>query len=114
MWDSNVLEPVGVAMDNGGGRAFGWTRNQRWGLVALVLLSSVACDRVTKQLAETSLAHAGRISLARDTVRVELVENSGAFLSLGANLPKQARRALLVGGVAAIVLGVLSAALFGR
>jgi signal peptidase II len=86
----------------------------RWGLVALVLTSSVACDRVTKQLAEDRLRGAGRLSMAADTLRVEYVENRGAFLSLGADLPAPARRALLVAGVAAIVGAVLAAALFGR
>ena len=83
-------------------------------LVALVLLPSVGCDRLTKVYAEENLLGAGRISLLRDTVRVEYAENRGAFLSLGANLPEPLRGILLTGGVAVMVVGLLGFALVGR
>jgi signal peptidase II len=92
------------------------TRNlrQRATLVAAVLVFSVGCDRVTKELAEDELPDAGRISMMRDTVRVEYVENPGAFLGLGGNLPAPLRRVLLTGGPALMVLAVLGVALLGR
>lgn len=90
------------------------TARQRAALVALVILSSVGCDRVTKSYAQAVLPGAGRISLARDTLRIEYVENRGAFLGMGASLPAPARRALFTVGSAAIVLLTAVAALWGR
>lgn len=88
----------------------------RWRLVLVltVLVSSVACDRVTKLYAQESLANAGRYSFLADTVRIEYALNTGAFLSLGARLPELARNVLLRFGVAAIVVATLAAALTGR
>ncbi len=86
----------------------------RAALVALVVLSSVGCDRVTKRYAEAVLPGAGRISLARDTLRIEYVENRGAFLGMGAQLPPAARKALFMAGSAAIALLATLAALWGR
>jgi signal peptidase II len=83
-------------------------------LVSLVLLSSVGCDRVTKEVAEDSLRGLGRISMLRDTARLEYVENRGAFLGVGAKLPEPARTILLTGGVAVMVAVLLGVALLAR
>jgi signal peptidase II len=86
---------------------------KRWPMVALVLVCSVGCDRVTKEYAQDSLMGAGRISMLRVTVRVEYAENKGAFLSLGANLPGPLRGILLTLGAALMAIAVLGMALFG-
>jgi signal peptidase II len=81
----------------------------------LVLLAiaaaTIGCDRVTKRMAASSLAGAPSRSFLADTVRLEYAENSGGFLSLGANLPPTVRTAifkivtglLLVGSIVAAV-----------
>ena len=99
-------------MSDGGTRPVLTTR-QRGAVVAMVILSSVACDRVTKHYARQSLVHAGRISLAYDTVRIEYAENQGAFLGLGASLSPPVRRVLFTAGVAVIALLAALAALRG-
>jgi signal peptidase II len=79
----------------------------------MVILSSVACDRVTKNYAQQSLVHAGRISLAYDIVRIEYAENQGAFLGFGASLSPPVRRILFTAGVAVIALLAALAAAWG-
>jgi len=57
-------------------------------------LGTIACDRVTKHVAETALEGLPHRSYLADIVRLAYVENPGGFLSLGANLPPAARTVL--------------------
>jgi signal peptidase II len=85
-------------------------RGGRAVLLALALLT-IACDRVTKQVAEVTLAGTARRSFLGDTVRLEYVQNPGAFLSLGASLPPWARTALFtVGAGVCLILGLIASA----
>ena len=57
-------------------------------LVVLIIIAlTVALDQVTKVIAGQQLASAGRLSYIGDIFRLQYSENTGAFLSLGANLP---------------------------
>lgn len=69
-----------------------------------VLFGVAGCDQVSKQVASSALAGAGCISVANDTVRLELTSNAGAFLSLGARLPEVVREVLFLGVVPLVVL----------
>lgn len=60
-------------------------------LVALALVAIIGCDRATKSLAVATLAGGERHSFLADTVRLQYVENHGAFLGLGRNLGERAR-----------------------
>lgn len=62
------------------------------------VLSIVGCDHVTKQLATQSLSGEPTRSYFLDVVRLTYAENTGAFLSLGADLPASVR--FLLFGVA--------------
>ena len=66
--------------------------------VRLVLLMAIAatigCDRVTKHVAATRLSAAPSRSFLADTFRLEYVENTGAFLGLGADWPLAVRTAV--------------------
>lgn len=74
-------------------------------LVFLVtLLGAAGCDHASKQLAISTLAHAGSVSVAGDTLRLQLSSNPGAFLSLGAGLPEAVRELLFVGILPLLVL----------
>jgi signal peptidase II len=53
-------------------------------------------------------------SLFADSLRLQLTENPGSFLSLGASLPEQMRFSLFTGAVAIILIGLVCAALFAR
>jgi len=59
-------------------------------VVGIVLLT-IGCDRLTKQIAAQQLAGRPRLSMAGDSVRLEYVENSGGFLSIGSGLPEAVR-----------------------
>ena len=63
-------------------------------VVMLTLCCCVGCDQVSKSAAR-SLLHSGITeSLFADSLRLQLTENPGSFLSLGASLPQQLRFAL--------------------
>lgn len=68
----------------------------RFSLAILILLSCAGCDRATKNIAREELVSSPPISLLNDFVRFEYVENSGALLGLGSNLPREGRFLLLV------------------
>jgi len=72
----------------------------------LILISCVGCDQVAKTMARQSLAASDPVVLLNGWVRLEYAENPGAFLSLGAGLPAEARFLLFV----VLTSGILVAA----
>jgi signal peptidase II len=88
-----------------------WTR---FGLVTILLLACVGCDQVTKSVVRSQVALGHSQSFLGDTLRLTHAENAGAFLSVGASLPRHARIAVFQGGVAIVVLALLWYALFAR
>jgi signal peptidase II len=90
------------------------SRKQRVGVMLAVLLACVGCDQGTKRVAQQHLrAHPGYSFLA-DSVRLQYAENPGAFLSLGSEFGPQARQALLVVGVGAVLLALALFALLKK
>jgi signal peptidase II len=77
-----------------------------------VLVCCAGCDRVAKSFAQAHFDEQAVRSYLADTVRVQLRYNEGAFLSLGASLPKPWREALLRGGVACVLFALLVYAVF--
>jgi len=53
-------------------------------------LAFIGCDRITKDLAKEHLKDKPAITYLNNTVRLQYVENTGAALSLGDELPKAA------------------------
>ena len=84
-------------------------RKLRLTTFVLVLVACIGCDQAVKQAAGALLGDGERIALLGDAIRFELVENPGAFLSLGASLPESLRSTLLL-GLVPVLLGVV---LFG-
>ena len=66
--------------------------------LTLAVLSTIGCDRVTKHAVATFLSGIPSRSFLADTVRLEYVENTGGFLSLGAELPSAVRTGLFTVG----------------
>ncbi len=67
--------------------------------ISLAILIFVFCtgfDRVTKGFAQKKLSVSPPITVLNDTIRIQYTENTGAMLSLGANLPGQLRIFLFV------------------
>ncbi len=85
-------------------------RIRRLALILLALLMCVGCDQATKSVARTMLAASPPVVLWNGIIRFEYLENSGAFLSLGATLPPPVRFLLLVAfsGIALVVLLVVA------
>ena len=57
-------------------------------LFCILSVAFISCDRVTKDLAKTHLMNRPDISYFHHTIVLEYVENTGAALSMGDNLPK--------------------------
>lgn len=81
-------------------------------LVALLLViaTTIGCDRVTKHVAEETLVGMPSQSYLADTIRLELTQNPGAFLGLGADWPTGLRTAFFTGGNALLLMGLVIAA----
>ena len=84
----------------------------RFFAVMLTLLGCVGCDQVSKSAARAWLASGARESFFGDSLRLQLVENPGSFLSLGASLPEHVRFTLFTAAVAVLLLCLVSASLF--
>jgi signal peptidase II len=63
----------------------------RWSATGGVIIATIGCDRATKEIAARSLSGRASHSFLADTIRLQLVENRGGFLGLGANLPELLR-----------------------
>jgi signal peptidase II len=81
-------------------------------LILLVLVSCVGYDQASKSCAEARLPQAHALLFFAGTVRLQLTHNEGAFLSLGASLPKSWRQWLLRIGISCMLLALLAYALF--
>ena len=80
-------------------------------LLALVMASTIGCDRVTKHMATALLADKPTQAFFADSVRLVYAENTGGFLSLGAELPPAVRTTLFT-LITGLVLAVLLVMLF--
>ena len=81
-------------------------------MIVFVLVACVGCDQATKSLAEAYLTETEVQSFLGDTLRLQLAHNTGAFLSLGANLPEAWREGIFSTGTAALLLVLLAFTLF--
>jgi signal peptidase II len=86
----------------------------RFIVVTLTLFCCVGCDQVSKSAARALLTAGVTESFLADSVRLQLVENPGSFLSLGASLPEHLRFVLFTAAVAVLLLGLVCASLFAR
>jgi signal peptidase II len=87
---------------------------RRFIVVMLTLSCCVGCDQVSKSAARAMLHSGVTESLFADSLRFQLTENPGSFLSLGASLPEHLRFTLFTAAVAVILTGLVCAALFAR
>jgi len=90
----------------------------RIGVLSLVVVAVVGCDQSSKLIARSCLQDEAPVELVRGVVRLSVIENTGAFLSLGAEMPEAARAVLfgfaVGGGLAAGLVYLVFAAGLGR
>ena len=79
-----------------------------------VFIGQVVVDQWTKQLATEHLKNTPSQSWLGDVFRLQYATNEGAFLSLGATLPPQARYWILTIGVGLLLLSLVVYALFSE
>ena len=63
-------------------------------VLAMAVVLTIGCDRVTKHVATAALAGMPSRSFLADTVRLQYAENTGGFLGVGADLHPSVRTAL--------------------
>ncbi|MDN3587917.1 signal peptidase II [Pedobacter aquatilis] len=66
-------------------------------LLTVLLLLNIGCDQVSKRIARNNISEYEHISIIKDTFTLTKVENSGAFLSLGDQMPYIFRLIILTG-----------------
>ncbi|WP_316735016.1 signal peptidase II [Pedobacter aquatilis] len=66
-------------------------------LLTVLLLLNIGCDQVSKRIARNNISDYEHISIIKDTFTLTKVENSGAFLSLGDQMPYIFRLIILTG-----------------
>jgi len=74
------------------------------GLLILILFLNVVVDQVSKLIARREIDYYEHIPLIKNFFTLTKVENTGAFLSLGDNMP-YALRLVILSGLPIIVLG---------
>ena len=79
-------------------------RNARLWLILLVIGTTISCDRVTKEIASSSLKNVPTKSYFYDTFRLQYVENEGAFLGFGGSLDRGSRFWIFTVGSACLLL----------
>jgi signal peptidase II len=79
-------------------------------ILVLAIGATIGCDRVTKHIAATKLTGMPRQSFLADAIRLEYVENTGAFLGLGADWPPAVRTALfgIANGLLLLLVSILA------
>lgn len=88
-------------------RMKGIGRNLRAFVILMVLISNIGCDQISKEIARKNINYGEKISLMSDYLTLTKVENSGAFLSWGHNLPIYLKIALLKIFPSFVLLGML-------
>ena len=83
-------------------------------ILLVAITATIGCDRVTKHVAATTLSEASSRSFLADTLRLEYVENTGAFLGLGANWPPRVRTAVFGVGNGLLLIAVAVVAMRSR
>jgi signal peptidase II len=71
-----------------------------------ILIASVGCDQVTKDIATSALRSEPTRQYLGDLFRLTWATNEGAFLSLGANLPQEVRHWVFTVGVGLFLLAL--------
>ena len=84
------------------------SRSQRLALVLIMLFLFTGLDQLSKVYARKYLSGAPPITLLNDTIRIQYMENHGATLGLGANLPENVRFVIFVVLIGLVLVGAFA------
>jgi signal peptidase II len=84
------------------------SRAIRMAIIFLILAATVGCDQVAKHFARVELSHFRARSFPGGFLELTLAENPGAFLSMGASLPKDTRAGLFIAMVSVGLTALLA------
>ncbi|MEO7989135.1 MAG: signal peptidase II [Chryseolinea sp.] len=65
-------------------------------IILTLLILNVGCDQISKSIVRQTIEYNERIGFVNDYVTLTKIENTGAFLSLGNDLPNALRIILLI------------------
>ncbi len=65
-------------------------------LIALIVTLNVGCDQISKSIAKSLLSNKGTLFVLGDFLVLRYTENQGAFLGMGAGLPRPARQVVFI------------------
>jgi signal peptidase II len=65
-------------------------------LIIILLVTSIGCDQISKSIVRQNVDYNENITVIKNFITLTKVENTGAFLSLGQQLPKVAYRLLMI------------------
>jgi len=83
-------------------------------LLVAAIVTTIGCDRVTKRIAVETLAGGHELSFLADTVRLVYAENTGGFLSLGADLPPRVRTGVFTVATGVMLIAFVTAGIQSR
>lgn len=89
-------------------------RLNKFYLILLILISCLGCDQISKQVAKSSLESMPPKTFLGETIRLQYAENTGAFLSLGSELPKIVRTWLFTILSGALLVGLFFYTVWNR
>lgn len=72
-------------------------KNFSWFILLIILALNIGCDQVSKHIVRNKISDYEHISIIKDRFTLTRVENSGAFLSLGDDMPYIFRLIILTG-----------------
>lgn len=72
-------------------------KNLRWSVLLLLVTLNFGCDQISKKIARVEISSYESISIIKDRFTLLKVENKGAFLSLGDQMPYIFRLIILTG-----------------
>ncbi|WP_316824364.1 signal peptidase II [Pedobacter miscanthi] len=72
-------------------------KNIRWSFLVLMLTLNFGCDQISKKIVRSEISDYEHISIIKDRFTLLKVENTGAFLSLGDQMPYIFRLIILTG-----------------
>jgi signal peptidase II len=74
--------------------------------IILLIAANISCDQVSKSIAREELSYGEQTEVVGRMLMLTKVENKGAFLGMGSNLPDWLKNILLLGLPGLVMIGI--------